>query len=450
MKKNLWILILILIVGAVGFVYFSPSFGKNPPKIEILTNGYTNLQKPIKIEIKDKLGIKSYQIIAKGNGFKEVIAKSANPDLGKDVVLNIKLPRIDAKNIQLTVIATDKSYWHFFKGNRAKKSVVLTVDTTPPNAVIIDNSYAIGRGGSAAVVVQVNDKNLKNAYILVDNKYKFKLIPFVKKGYYAAIIAWPFREKTFDANVIAADYAGNKSITHIPLYWRTGGIYQFHPKKLTISNNFIENVAKNVLIKMGMTVPNNPVKIFQMENNTLRKIDEKDISKITRNIYELKENQIINNFSIKKFDPLPGSVQEAGFMDLRHYYYNGKEISTAIHKGIDLAKIEHAKVYASNPGMVVAEKYEGIYGNTLFLYHGLGLYSSYSHLSEFIAQKGQQVHRGEVIARTGSTGGVFGDHLHFGMYVQGVFVNPREWMGPYWIKVNILNILKQAKKIIHQ
>ncbi len=443
--KKLWILLLVVILGAIGYVYFSPSFERIKPTIKIYTNGYTNFQKPIKIEIKDQSGIRSYQVIAKGNGFEEVIAKSANPDLGKDVILNVKLPKIDTKNIQLKVIATDKSDWHFFRGNMAKKSVVLTVDTTPPNTVIINNSYAIGRGGSAAVVVQVTDKHLKNAYILVNNKYKFKLIPFVKKGYYVALIAWPFNENSFDANLVAVDYAGNKSIAHIPLYWRTGGIYKFHIKKITISDNFIQNIAKNILIKMGMKVPNNPIAIFKMENETLRKIDEKNISKITSKVYE---KNIINNFYIKKFDPLPGSVEEAGFMDLRHYYYKGKIISTAVHKGIDLAKIEHAKVYASNPGRVVAEKYEGIYGNTLFIYHGLGLYSSYSHLSEFLVKPTQEVRAGEVIARTGSTGAVFGDHLHFGIYIQGVFVNPLEWMDPNWIKLNILDIIYDAKRTI--
>ena len=450
--KKLWILIVVLILGAIGFVYFSPMFEKEPPKIKIITNGYTNLQKPIKVIITDNRGIKSYEVIVSAPNFEEVIAKSASPNLGKKVILNIKLSHelVSFKQVKFTVIATDTSDWHFFKGNTAKKTVVLKVDTTPPNAVIIDNSYAIGRGGSAAVVVQVGDKNLKDAYILVDNKYKFKLIPFVKKGYYAAIIAWPFRENTFDANVVAIDYAGNKSITHIPLYWRSGYIYKFHPKKITISDNFIQNVAKNVLIKMGMQVPNNPIEIFKMENNTLRKIDEKDISKITSKVYELQEHKIVNNFNIRRFNPLPGSVEEAGFMDFRHYYYHGKEISTAIHKGLDLAKIEHSKVYASNPGMVVAEKYEGIYGNTLFLYHGLGVYSTYSHLSEFIAKPGQKVYRGEVIARTGSTGGVFGDHLHFGIYVQGWPVQPLEWMDPHWVKINILNILNQSKKIINK
>ena len=453
--KKIWALIVILLIaGAAGFVYFSPMFERIPPKIKIITNGFTNLQKPIEIIITDNRGIRSYEVIAKAKNFDEIIAKSSTNDLGKRIVLHIKLPHdlASVKKVKLTVIATDTSDWHFFKGNTTKKSVTLIVDTIPPNVVVIDNSYAIGRGGSAAVVVEVNDKYLKNAYVLVNKKYKFKLIPFVKKGYYAALIAWPYKANTFDANVVATDYAGNKSITHIPLYWRTGGIYQFHPKKLTISKDFIENVSKSVLLQMGMKVPSNPVQIFQMENNTLREIDNKDMSKITRKVYELSENKIVKNFNIRMFNPMPGSVKQEIFMDLNHYYYNGKEISTAVNLGVDLAKTVYAKVYASNPGIVVAEKYEGIYGNTLFIYHGLGLYSSYSYLSKYLVKPGQSVHRGEAIARAGATGAISGfpDQLHFSMYIQGVFVNPLEWMDPYWVKVNIINILNNAKKIINQ
>ena len=442
--KKLWILLLVVILGAIGYVYVSPSFERIKPEIIFDTNGYTNLQKPIKIEIKDQSGIRSYQVIAKGNGFEEVIAKSANPDLGKDVILNVKLPKIDTKNIQLSVIATDKSDWHFFRGNTVEKRVVLKVDTIAPDADIVNNSYAIGRGGSAVAVVRVNDENLKDAYILVDNNYKFKLTPFVKNGYYISLIAWPFNEKTFNANLVAVDFAGNKTITHIPFYWRTKGIYRLKNKKITITDNFILNVAKNVLKRMGMKVPKDPIEIFKMENEKLRKKDEKRIYNITSKIYENK----IENFYIRRFNPLPGSAKEAGFMELRHYYYKGEIISTAIHKGIDLAKIKHAKVYASNPGRVVAEKYEGIYGNTLFIYHGIGLYSTYSHLSRFLVKPNQNVNIGEVIARTGSTGGVFGDHLHFGIYIQGIPVQPLEWMDSRWIKLNILKIIYDAKRTI--
>ncbi len=444
--KKLWIIILILIAGIIGFVYFSPMFEKEPPKIEVLTNGYTNLQKPIKIIISDNRGIKSYEVELKAGTFEEVIAKSAEPNMGKKVILNLKLPNINANQIQLNITATDTSKWHFFRGNTARKSVILIVDKNAPNAEIINNSYAIGRGGSAVAVVKVNDENLKDKYILINNKYRFNLTPFVKKGYYASLIAWPYNENNFDAELIAIDKAGNITQTHIPFYWKTKGIYRLKNKKLTITDSFIENVAKRVLIKSGLQVPNDPVQIFKLENETLRKMNEKELFNLTRNIYDDK----IDSFYINRFNPLPGSAQEAGFMELRHYYYKGREISKAVHKGVDLAKIKHAKVYANNTGTVIATKYIGIYGNTMVVYHKLGLYTTYSHLSQFIAKKGDKVRKREVIARTGATGGVFGDHLHFGVYIQGFPVQPREWMDSRWIRLNIIKIIKDAKRTILQ
>ena len=52
------------------------------------------------------------------------------------------------------------------------------------------------------------------------------------------------------------------------------------------------------------------------------------------------------------------------------------------------------------------------------------------------------------IANTGATGAVMGDHLHFGMLVQGIEVNPLEWMDKNWIKNNITKIINSAKKTI--
>ncbi|WP_457561320.1 M23 family metallopeptidase [Caminibacter sp.] len=445
--KKLWIFVLILIIAAAGFVWFSPMFERVPPKIIIKTNGYTNLKNPIEIEIKDNTGVKSYNVLVITSTGVEEIAKAATPELGKDVKLKITLPaNIRDKQIKLIVKACDISKWHFFAGNCTKKEVVLKVDTTAPNAQVLNNSYAIGRGGSAAAVVQVNDKNLKDAYILVDGKYKFKLTPFVKNGYYAALIAWPVWEKSFDAELIAEDLAGNKVQVHIPYYWRTRGIYKPQNKKIVITDKFINTVAKRVLEKMGMQIPNNPVEIFKMENETVRKINEKELHDLTSKIYEDK----INGFYIQRFYPLPGSVVEANFGEKRHYYYKGQQISQAWHKGIDLAKIKHAKIYASNLGKVVAAKYIGIYGNTLVVYHKLGLYTTFSHTSEFRVNVGQNVRRGQVVALTGQTGGVFGDHLHFGVYIQGIPVQPREWMDQHWINVNIIKIFKNAKRIILQ
>ena len=441
--KKIWILIFLIILGGIGFIYFSPSFERVAPTIKVYSNGYTNLKNPIKIEIKDNRGIRSYEVIAKGEGFEEVIAKEATPHLGKDVTLKLNLPKINTKTIKLTIIANDTSNWHFLRGNQAVKEVILNVDTTPPDAEVIANSYAIGRGGSAVAIVKASDENFKEAYILVNGKYKFKLTPFVKDNYYISLIAWPIMERTFDAELVVKDLAGNEIEAHIPYYWRK---YRYPHKKIKITDRFIKNVAYRVIQKMGMKVPSDPIEAFKLENETIRKMNEEEIKKLTTPTDEAK----ISSFYINKFNPLPGSKKEAGFGEFRDYYYKGKVISHAIHKGMDLAKVKHAKIYSSNNGKVIATKYIGIYGNTVIIYHKLGLYSLYAHTSEFKVRPNQFVTKSQVIALTGSTGGVFGDHLHFGLYIQGVAVNPLEWMDSHWIKVNILKIIYSAKRTILQ
>ena len=439
MKKLLFLLVILGVVG--GFLFYSPVFEKKPPVININSNGYSNLQEPINITISDKSGIKNYVVTMVANNKVYELAKGS----GLSVALNLKLPQIDAKEATIKVEAIDNSKWNFFAGNKAKKQFKLIVDKTLPDAEIINNSYAIGRGGSAAVVVKVADENLKDKYILVDGKYKFKLTPFYKDDYFVALIVWPCKEKSFSAELVAKDKAGNISKVHIPLYWNTRNkIYRVKNVKLKVSEGFIKSVAARVLQRSNIKLPDNPVEIFQKENEYLREVNEKELFNLTRNVLDSR----IDSFSMTRFNPLPGSAKEAGFMEVRHYIYNGKQISIACHKGLDLAKIQHSKVYASNFGKVTAFKYIGIYGNTMVVYHKLGLYSTYSHLSEALVNVGNVVKRREVIAKTGSTGGVFGDHLHFGIYIQGYPVQPLEWMDKSWIKRNIIDVINSAKRII--
>jgi len=135
---------------------------------------------------------------------------------------------------------------------------------------------------------------------------------------------------------------------------------------------------------------------------------------------------------------------------MRSYIFDGEKISFAIHKGIDLASFRQAKIYSSNKGSVIYANFTGIYGNTLAVYHKLGLVSSYSHCSIFNVSQGSKVSRGMILARTGSTGAVFGDHLHFGIYIQGLPVQPLEWMDSHWIKDNITNVIIKAKRLINK
>jgi murein DD-endopeptidase MepM/ murein hydrolase activator NlpD len=142
---------------------------------------------------------------------------------------------------------------------------------------------------------------------------------------------------------------------------------------------------------------------------------------------------------------LPKSARKAGFADHRRYKYKGHIIDRQIHMGVDLASVAHSPVSASNTGKVAFAEYMGIYGKTVIIDHGFGLFSMYSHLSDFNIKKGQIVSKGEIIGRTGTTGLAGGDHLHFGMLVHNTFINPVEWWDASWIKNNISGKINTVK-----
>jgi murein DD-endopeptidase MepM/ murein hydrolase activator NlpD len=98
-------------------------------------------------------------------------------------------------------------------------------------------------------------------------------------------------------------------------------------------------------------------------------------------------------------------------------------------------------VHAANRGTVVFADYLGIYGNTVILDHGQGVFTLYSHLSELGAAVGELKDKGAVIGLTGTTGMAGGDHLHFSVLINGVFVTPIEWWDPQWLQLNIDDIL---------
>jgi murein DD-endopeptidase MepM/ murein hydrolase activator NlpD len=120
-------------------------------------------------------------------------------------------------------------------------------------------------------------------------------------------------------------------------------------------------------------------------------------------------------------------------------------VDSKYHFGIDLATTEKANVYASNTGSVsyVNGDGVGIYGKLVIVNHGLGFYSLYSHLSTISVKVGEKVNKKTVIGKTGQTGYAQGDHLHFGIYIQGVPFDPIELFDKNYINLKIINIYNQ-------
>jgi murein DD-endopeptidase MepM/ murein hydrolase activator NlpD len=101
---------------------------------------------------------------------------------------------------------------------------------------------------------------------------------------------------------------------------------------------------------------------------------------------------------------------------------------TSIHRGVDIKGSEGDEVRASNNGKVVLA--EGLFfgGNTIILDHGQEIHTIYMHLSQMNVRSGDSVSKGDVIGLIGSTGRSTGPHLHFGVKIGNISVNPLSFL----------------------
>lgn len=439
----------IILLGIMGYISISDDFEKENPTIIIGDDVYWNLKQDFKITLTDKSGIKYYRIVLKDDDKETVLESNILKEPNQRLDLNIKPPKIDmffkGNNVSIVVEAIDNSKWNFFNGNEVKESFKVKIDTKKPIANVISNTLAIRRGGSAIAVFEVRDENLKDFYVSFNNDIRFKPIPFYKEGFYACMIAWPVDIIEFKrVNLIAVDKADNITRTKIPLYARK---LKVKKDKINITDSFIEDVSTSVLTQMNEKVPTDLVDRFIYENRDLRNKNLKTIKDI---VEKNMDYSIVSKYNIKAFRRLRGSKTVAGFAERRSYYYNKVKIDEAWHLGIDWASVKKAKIYCTNQGKVIYKDFLGIYGNTIIIDHGLGLSTLYAHTSNSDVDIDDKIKAKQKIGNTGNTGAVFGDHLHFGVLVNGIEVNPKEWMDKSWIKTRILDILKDGKKAIDQ
>lgn len=106
---------------------------------------------------------------------------------------------------------------------------------------------------------------------------------------------------------------------------------------------------------------------------------------------------------------------------------NGKPRSP--HSGSDYSVAEGTPVLAAERGEVVLAEEHFFSGKSVFLDHGGGLWTLYFHLAEILVTPGQQLERGQLLGKVGSTGRATGPHLHFGVRWQGARVDPALLLG---------------------
>lgn len=98
--------------------------------------------------------------------------------------------------------------------------------------------------------------------------------------------------------------------------------------------------------------------------------------------------------------------------------------ASTYHQGVDLDTGTGWPVVATRAGVVTIAGWSNSAGNYVQINHQDGFSSIYMHLSSIGVKSGQIVSAGQYIGATGATGVATGDHLHFGISLNGVYVNP--------------------------
>ena len=214
-----------------------------------------------------------------------------------------------------------------------------------------------------------------------------------------------------------------------------------HPKD---SNKKVAFVAIPYRAKFGILKLNNTISInivqgkYRKENINIAdkskiKIDKFNSERIAKELAE--SNAIYRTYTKKRYWNKPfslpiDSVITSPFGSARIFNNEVK----SFHSGTDFRAAIGTPIHASNDGVVVIAKERFLAGKSAVIDHGEGIYSLYYHCSDVKVKVGQKVHKGQVVALSGDTGRVSAAHLHFGMLVNGVQVDPIDFIN----KVNAL------------
>lgn len=319
---------------------------------------------------------------------------------------------------------------HSWRLNKTYIEKNVTIDTTPPEVDVISRSHRIYQGGTGLVIYRIPENGIKSGVVAGENFFPGHSGYFSNKKIHMAFFALSHKQgpKT-KLYLKAVDPAGNVRLAGFPhlIIPRPG-----RRDKIRLSDNFLKWKLPQFNTDQNATL----IKQFLHVNGNIRRQNGIELTSPS----DKTKNDILWE---GRFLRLPGSSNRAKFADHRSYYYNRRVVDHQYHLGIDLASYKNAPVPAANSGIIVLNKKIGIYGKTVIIDHGFGVFTTYSHLSSTLVEKGRKVKKGDIIGRTGITGMTGGDHLHYGMYVNKVFVNPIEWWDTNWIKNNILFKINQ-------
>ncbi len=443
-----WVIAILALAVVVSAVWLFINRMEGTPPMVQLDMGSKSIpaQYDISGSVSDtKSGIRKLFVAVVQNGTETVLMDTAYEKTGNGNSVRhrveFNLP-VNAKKMGLTdgtatirIAAWDHSWRKWFDGNRTYQEQEVVIDMTPPRVSVLSRQHNINQGGAGLVIYRLSEPCEEHGIHVGDEFFPGHAGYFEDAGIYLAFFALKHDQGPgTEILVTAVDSAGNTG---------KGGLYyhisakRFTSETLGISDRFLNKILPAFESIDGLEPDASLLEQFLFINKDLRQ----------------KNNQTIllngANTDLKihwdgAFLRLPNSAHKAGFADHRSYQYDGNIVDRQYHLGIDLASVMHAPVPAANAGRVTFVDEVGIYGKTVIVDHGFGLFSLYSHLSRTSVNVADHIEKGDILGYSGSTGLAGGDHLHFGMFVNHIFVNPLEWWDASWIHNNIVNKLEEV------
>jgi len=441
--KSMIISLFFLALVAAGAIIFFKYYEREKPQINFLGEISTiGLSKDVGFTASDsRSGISLVEIVLKQGDksakvFKKEFSRQGFFDhngpkkLEETVTLESGALGFTDGQAELQVTVRDFSFWNWMAGNKTSITYPVVIDTHPPKISILHSTRYVSPGGSGIVVYKIDDAVGKHGLTVNDHFNPGFPVTDGEDGRYIAYFGLNYDTEKIDQAVVSAtDPAGNTGSAAFGMILKRK---DFKNDRINVSDNFL-----------NQKIPEFAQKYPQLTGSLVEQYVYMN-SKVRAENYEAIVQACANPSPARlwqgQFGRMAGS-RMAGFADHRTYFYNNSEIDKQVHLGIDLASTQRAEIKAANRGKVAFADYLGIYGNTVILDHGQGVFSLYSHLSEINAAVGEIKDKGAVIGLSGSTGMAGGDHLHFSILVNGIFVTPLEWWDKQWLQLNIDNIL---------
>ncbi|HMO01638.1 MAG TPA: M23 family metallopeptidase [Oligoflexia bacterium] len=449
--RLLLILILIFALVPIAAVGWNDLYKKHvettPPEIRLIHFPRGLGLEPVEVK---------FAVFDLGAGLDSLVVRVRQKSTSK-IILKEKLKGIKSKEYLLTL--SKESFDGFLEGlfyldikvfdnalwsNAVEESVEMSLDFKRPKLEIISQQHNGRRGGSQLLFYRASDLNLAWSGVVLSEKVRFKGYPATfldpeisDSSIFAVVYGLPLdnQVRSPDLKVVAEDTVGNLSET-------------------VFSNRIAERSPRNIKTKISLGAFSKQVDLQKLSLNQDNL--ENQLPTLVENLLEKSEKKLQEalrsapSYPARNFKPLVPAfgTETLSYGDRQNLFLNDSAVASFTSGGNEYSSSNTSElVPAAGDGVVVLSGDFGIYGKMVGIDHGLGLVSVYGYIREILVKFGDSVETGQALGRIGFNGFTGAKRIYFSTRVQGVPVDPREWMSKGWFEGHItekINFLRRS------